>query len=382
VLRACRVWRAVQVYQFTPYPQDARLPAASATVLSSRQLPDDYFIPDLCHDRAVLVCAGLAQLLVVVFALGGGAVRPFDWAALGMASVFVQWIVLFSAGLLCLLRAGLRRGPLWVASSAAIGVPLAVTGFSSAIAQWMLAPGYLTLDRWWLVRNLLVALIFSGVTFRYFYLQFMVRQRERAALQARLDGLRSRIRPHFLFNTMNSIASLIAIAPEAAETAVEDLSELLRASLRDSDDDRHTVADELRLCELYLRIEQLRLGERLCVEWHVQDTCRSARMPSLVLQPLVENAVYHGIARLPEGGEISIGIAAMAGQLVATLRNPVPGPGNDAGFSGNQMALANIRARLDGMFGSAASLETDLDGKVFAVRLCYPLERVQISGRG
>jgi two-component system sensor histidine kinase AlgZ len=245
---------------------------------------------------------------------------------------------------------------------------------SSSVAMSLLTPGYLTLDWLWLLRNGLVALIFSSVTFRYFYLQYALRQRERAALQARLDSLRNRIRPHFLFNTMNSIASLISMEPEAAERAVEDLSELLRASLRDPDDSRHTVAAELRLCELYLRIEQLRLGPRLREHWHIDERTRAARMPSLLPQPLVENAVYHGVARIPEGGSIDIALLADGESLQFQLSNPIPRLAEVAPQSGNRMALLNIRARLQALYGSAAQLDTHLDNGDFTVTLRFPLQ--------
>jgi two-component system sensor histidine kinase AlgZ len=339
-------------------------------------LPDDFFIPDLCHDRAVLVCAGLAQLLVVVFALDAGTRQPFDWVSLGMSSAFVQWIVLFSAGSLCLLRPALQGSPIWLASLAAVGTPTAVTVASSATAMALLMPGYLTLDTLWLLRNTLVALIFSSVAFRYFYLQYALRQRERAALQARLDSLRNRMRPHFLFNTMNSIASLIAIEPLAAERAVEDLSELLRASLRDADDKRHTVAAELRLCALYLGIEQLRLGERLSVNWQVEEQAKPLRMPSLILQPLVENAIYHGVARIPAGGCIDIVVRLADERLEFELQNPLPLDADTAPHTGNRVALANIRARLQALYGAAAALDTRFSDQMFIVTLSLPVQTI------
>ena len=155
------------------------------------------------------------------------------------------------------------------------------------------------------MRNLLVAVVLAGIVLRYFYLQQQLRLQEQLELQARLDSLRSRIRPHFLFNTLNSIASLIMSRPAAAEQAVEDLAELFRVSLQESHRTT-TVADELRLCELYLGIEQLRLGDRLQVQWQVQVEAREQPMPSLLLQPLVENAIYHGLFPAAAGGIIRI----------------------------------------------------------------------------
>ena len=151
------------------------------------------------------------------------------------------------------------------------------------------------------MRDLLIALVLGGIVLRYLYLQQQNRIEQIAADQARLDALQARMRPHFLFNTMNTIASLIRYAPNDAETAVEDLSALLRVTLSDR---RRVVpwAQECEICEAYLRIEQLRLGERLQVSWDIQKGVEGFYLPPLSIQPLLENAIYHGIETRPQGG--------------------------------------------------------------------------------
>jgi sensor histidine kinase YesM len=134
----------------------------------------------------------------------------------------------------------------------------------------------------WLLRNALLALILAAIVLRYSYLQQRVASQQRSELQLRLDALRSRIRPHFLFNTLNSIASLIAVQPERAEQAIEDVAELFRAALQ-SDDRDSSLGEECELCGLYLDIETLRLGDRLQVEWDVDDGLRSLYLPALAL---------------------------------------------------------------------------------------------------
>ena len=194
------------------------------------------------------------------------------------------------------------------------------------------------------------------------------RLQEKLELLARLDSLRSRIRPHFLFNTLNSIASLIMSRPEAAEQAVEDLSELFRVSLQEAQRPT-TVADELHLCELYLGIEQLRLGERLQVSWQVDDDAREQSMPSLLLQPLVENAIYHGLSQLPQGGLISIDVKYRQGEIQVGVDNPVPQQARSE--RGHHMALENIEQRLQALYGPGSSLEARHEGDRFSVRLSY-----------
>jgi two-component system sensor histidine kinase AlgZ len=247
-----------------------------------------------------------------------------------------------------------------------------VTLVTSFLLQWLpppIAPAEPT--PWQLLRNVAVAVVVASVVLRYFYLQHQLRLREQLELQSRLNSLRDRIRPHFLFNTLNSIASLIMSRPDAAERAVEDLSELFRMSLQD---ERRitTVADELRLCEIYLEIEKLRLDDRLQVDWDVAEGAREQPMPSLVLQPLVENAIYHGISTLPGGGTVKIAVCAEGGEVKASVENPVSGHAPSS--QGNNIALDNIRARLDALYGKAGSLQVTPEADRFSVELRYPKE--------
>jgi two-component system sensor histidine kinase AlgZ len=294
----------------------------------------------------------------------------FNWDLLATCSLFVQWVVLLSAALLCQLRRPLSRLSLPLAASGSLSVVLLVTAASSYISLEL----YPQLTRnaeglWWLWRNLLVALVLAGIVLRYFYLQQQLQLQEKLELQARLAALRAKIRPHFLFNTMNSIASLIMSRPEAAEQAVEDLSELFRAGLQDSKR-ATTVADELHLCELYLGIEKLRLGERLQVAWQVDAAVREQPMPSLMLQPLVENAVYHGISQLPEGGTISIAVHLSGGEVRVSVENPVPARAMHT--EGHHMALANIEQRLQVLYGPGAQMQAAPRGDAYRVELSYP----------
>jgi two-component system sensor histidine kinase AlgZ len=333
----------------------------------------EFFIPDLCATRPVVIMVILAELLVVVYALGDSELPAFAWGDFALSSLFVQWVVLLSAASLCVLRSLLARLSLQLAVVFSLAIILLVTIASSLVAIYLLGQGtYTDPGGWWLVRNLLVSGLITGIVLRYFYLQQQLRLREQAELTARIDSLRSRIRPHFLFNTMNSIASLIGSRPEQAERVVEDLSDLFRASLLESDN-RATLADELHLCKLYLRIEQLRLGERLSLRWNLDDAALSCPLPALLLQPLVENAVYHGVARLPEGGEIAISARAGDDRVRVSITNPVPKDSDDNG-GGHRMALDNIRQRLEAHYQDQASMDLRRNNEIFEVVLTIPLE--------
>ena len=330
----------------------------------------EFFLPDLCAPRLVFIMVLLVELMVLVYALSASGLPNFNWEVLALCSLFVQWVVLLSAAALCRLRRVISGFSLSLASLCCLLVVLLVTAVSS-VAAWHLLPIF---DRgsgeaWWLLRNLLVAAVLGGIVLRYFYLQQQLLIQKQLELQARLDSLRSKIRPHFLFNTLNSIASLIVSRPEEAERAVEDLAELLRVSLAEMQ--RPTlVADELRLCELYLAIEQLRLGDRLQVDWDVDPGLRATPMPSLILQPLVENAVYHGVAQLPGGGRVRVSVQREAGGVLAVVENPAPDKSMRTG--GHRMALENIRQRLAVMFGGQGQLRIVQGDGRFRVELRYP----------
>ena len=329
----------------------------------------DFFIPDLCAPRPVFFMILLSQLMVTVYVLAGSPLPVFNWKMLGVCSLFVQWVVLLSAALLCQMRLPFSRASLPLATAASLLLVMAVTAFSSwvAMALFPMVNGS-TEPGWWILRNLLVAAVLTCILLRYFYLQQQLRLQEKLELVSRLDSLRARIRPHFLFNTLNSIASLIVSRPETAEQAVEDLSELFRVSLGE-DQRQATVADELRLCELYLGIEELRLGERLRVEWKVDEAARDQPMPSLLLQPLVENAIYHGLSQLPGGGLVEITVEMAGAEVQVRVRNPVPDRHRPS--RGNQMALHNVEQRVQAMYGAGARVIAGRQDQHFEVTLCY-----------
>ena len=342
-------------------------PAAAAGAATS---PADFFLPDLCAAEALLFAVLLAELVVLLHVLALGPLASFDWLALAQGSALVQLNTLLCVALLCRLRGFLSRRRPPVAALLCLALVAAVAALSSAAAL-ALQPGAgdfpAPLD--WVLRNCLLALLLAAIVLRYAWLQQRVAAQQRAELQLRLDALQARIRPHFLFNTLNSIASLIAIDPQRAERAVEDVSELLRAALR-ADRGPSTVAEERRLCEMYLGIERLRLGERLQLRWEQDPDTAALRLPPLLLQPLVENAVYHGIARLPAGGCVSVRCRRDAAQLRIEVHNPLPA---QRGATGNRMALDNIRQRLTTRYGAAAALQVQDGPDDYRVTLTLPL---------
>ncbi|MEO8009095.1 MAG: histidine kinase [Betaproteobacteria bacterium] len=190
-----------------------------------------------------------------------------------------------------------------------------------------------------------------------------------ALSEARLQALQARIRPHFLFNSINAVLSLIRAEPRRAETALEDLADLFRVLMADNRD-LAPLENEVELCRQYLALEKLRLGERLQIEWHVDNMPKDALMPPLVLQPLLENAVYHGIEPSIEPGVVSVNIYHVRDQVHMVLRNPYRIDGDH--HVGNKMALGNIRERLALHFDAEASLQARAGDREYEVHITIP----------
>ncbi|MFP5344510.1 MAG: sensor histidine kinase [Gammaproteobacteria bacterium] len=343
---------------------------------------DKLFLPDFCGLRRVLTLLVMAELLALVLALG--ALQSADrWSDLGVISLFVQWVALVSGAALCIGRRWLKKLSNSQAAAVSYVLLLAVAALLSEAAYRLLQSDLLgvTLPPGWygdfLLRNLGVSAIVSALALRYFYVQHQWKSHVESEAAARIQALQSRMRPHFFFNSMNTIASLTRSRPELAETAVENLTDLFRGSLSDARD-RVTLAEELELAHKYVSMEKLRLGERLTVEWNLDGVPQDALLPRLSLQPLLENAVYHGIEPLPQGGAVTVCGEYGQGRVSITVENPLaPVPGR-VHTRGNRMAVENLRERLQGYYGSSGELlieEEGGDAPRYRVRLRFPYQR-------
>jgi two-component system sensor histidine kinase AlgZ len=337
------------------------------------------WLPDFCSLPVVFAMMVVGELVVLVMLLAPSESAVSFWSRLGSASLFVQWLALIFCVSLCKLRPALLRLAPWAGELCAYALMVLITAFASAVVfgldQALRLGLTLAPEAQWrfVLRNTAVCALIAAALLRYFYVQEQWRERVRAEARARFEALQARIRPHFLFNSMNTIASLIRTRPAAAETAVEDLSDLFRASLGKGEALR-SLGEELDLARGYLRIEQLRLGDRLGVVWDVETLPREAELPPLLLQPLVENAVYHGVQPLAEGGSVSVSGRLEGGDIVLRVANPCPPPGRRR-QSGNGIALANIRARIAYHFGERGRLDAVDRGESFECTVRLPWER-------
>ncbi len=218
-----------------------------------------------------------------------------------------------------------------------------------------------------LLRTLTLTASITAITL--LYLQLRQRALTPAIAEARLQALQARIRPHFLFNSINAVLSIVRSDSKQAETALMDMADLFRVLMADN---RELVplAQELALCRQYLALEKLRLEHRLNLDWQIDNMPQDALIPPLILQPLLENAVYHGIEPLADGGTISIQLHSTRNELHIQLRNPYQ-PGSTH-HQGNRMALSNIRERLQLHFDVEASLNIRQDNGHYAVHIIIP----------
>lgn len=343
------------------------------TTTTSDEQSSGFFLPDLCKVQSVFFLLIVTELVALLFALSQPSNELIDWNYLGLISLFGHWAVLTSAAALCISRQTLAKLSVNVSATVAFVIILTITLIYSVVADHFLRPqSGGQVDTLFILRNLIISAIIGGITLRYFYLQHQWKSQKQAELQARLVALQARIRPHFLFNSMNTIASLISTHPDMAEEAVLDLSELFRATLNNKKM-LIPLREELELCKRYLHIEGLRLGDRMTVDWKLTNFDGAALIPPLSLQPLVENAIYHGIQPRTEGGTITIESYRKKNTVYVLISNPYDDAPSDSHKQGNKIALDNIRSRFEAIFNQQAIMKTSqIDGQ-FTVILRFPV---------
>jgi two-component system, LytTR family, sensor histidine kinase AlgZ len=331
------------------------------TMHDTRESAAGPFLPDFCGVRVVLAVIVGAELLAMVLTLAELRTPSLEgfYAGLSLHTLFIQWVAISGALLLCLLRRSLNRLSADRAGVLAWAVLMGVTGLVVAAARALGGDIFPSLgEPGFVLRALAISAIVSALILRYLYLHYQWRRQLEAEAQARLQALQSRIRPHFLFNSMNTIAQLTRSDPPLAERVVEDLADLFRASLSDA---RcfSTLGEELELARGYLRIETQRLGARLQLDWQLDDLPADLPLPALLLQPLLENAVYHGIEPSAEPGVVRISGRRMGDGIELEIANSLPPAGAFSHREGNRLALDNTRERLAGCYGDAAGLRVE-----------------------
>jgi len=364
---------------------------------------DESIEPGFCTLAVLLQALFWAQLGSLLYVLGQGL--PLDWSLAGLVSIYSGWMSVIVVFAWCVLSkyaaTSLMHKPAWLH---AFWTLLWLTGIvlATLLAQLIYQLGssqYLPLlppgvEQWsFLLSTAVITAILSGSLLRYLFIQQRWRSQQQQQARAELRNLQARVHPHFLFNTLNTIAALAEEQPEHAVAAIEDLSDLLRQSLAPRDR-LISLAEELDLARRYLRLMQWRLGERLQLGWHIEQAICSDprwRLPPLTLQVLLENAVLHGIQPRRDGGCINVHADVTAQQLCIRISNPcadntqTQASAADAGSAieqataqathqGTGTAISDLRRRLQLMFARTVSLETRVADDRFEATLCLPAQ--------
>jgi two-component system, LytTR family, sensor histidine kinase AlgZ len=356
--------------------------AASRAASNIESRPTSTYLPDFCQARMVLAVVLIAELVAIVLTLARREAVQSFWLDLATASLFLLWVGLVNAAVLCAARPRLWHLEAPRLTLVSFVLMLLVTLLLSEATWWL---GRLAFTSFgtatdffpsrhlsFVFGNLGIASIISALLLRYFYVTHQWRMNVEMEAQSRVAALQARIRPHFLFNSMNTIASLTRTNPELAEQAVEDLAELFRASIGEAGN-QISLREELETARVYQRIEQLRLGERLVVDWQTQQLPAQALIPALTVQPLLENAIYHGIEPRPDGGIVTVTGERHGDMLFISVANPLPPGAGLSRHEGNRMALANIRERLLLAYGEQARLSIEPGAESFRVTVMFPM---------
>ncbi|MFT6028666.1 MAG: two-component system sensor histidine kinase AlgZ [Oleiphilaceae bacterium] len=334
-------------------------------------IPEDvFFIPDLCKVQAVLFLLILTQLLSLVLCLSVSNEILINWELLGYLSLFCHTLALSFASIMCISRAYLKGKNTSLVAGYFLTTNLVITLSLSWLSSYIFIPYLFQHPEIFMVKTSIISSIISCILLRYFYLQAQWKEQKQSELRSRIQALQARIRPHFLFNSMNSIASLIATNPQQAEDAVLDLCSLFRATLNNQQT-LIPIEEEIELCKRYLNIEALRLGDRLKLDWQIKQPSKKINIPPLTLQPLFENAIYHGIQPRTEGGTITLITEEKNNSLSIMISNPFAETNKK--HEGNRIALDNIRSRIQAIFGDHAILKTSIYNDIFTVTLRIPI---------
>ncbi|MEO5810799.1 MAG: histidine kinase [Rhodanobacter sp.] len=328
-------------------------------------------LPNFCDLPALFALFVVGALTVTVMWLARDAGR--DWPTYSVSMLFVTWLALVVTVALCKLRSALLRLPGRLPYFGVWLVMVMIVLLASLMAAWLdgaMQMGLLNTRSAGFVRdNVVIAGLLGAAMLRYFYVLAQWQARLAAVTRAEVEALQARIRPHFLFNSMNTVAALIRVDPTAAERTVEDLCELFRAALGQHNQGDGTLGEELALVERYLAIEQLRLGARLHIKRELDALPATFPLPRLLLQPLVENAVRHGIQPLRGGGEVTLRGYREGTGICIEIRNPLP---DTPPIPGNSHGLDSVRQRVGYRYGPNATVEAGPQGTQFVVVLHLP----------
>jgi two-component system sensor histidine kinase AlgZ len=337
------------------------------------------FLPEFGTFNMLIRFVVLAELLAVIITIGRNTdFNEQAWQDFSLLSLFAVSIALCCMIVLKMAAPLFRRTSTGTGSVLAVVLLLLVTAFGTDGMIYLLYELGLIEERWpdWreslMIRSLMITGILGTLGLRYLILRERTEIGSKLQQESKLQALQSRIRPHFLFNSLNSVASLTRSDPSKAEAVLHDLADLFRVLLADARK-LVPVSAEREISRQYLEVEKIRLGDRLQVKWNVSNIPRAALMPALTLQPLLENAIYHGIEPRFAGGTIKIEMWAENETLNIMISNPLPDVRKEGHGKGNKLAQENIRQRLATQFRGAASMQVIQEGGLYHVKVKMPI---------
>ena len=342
---------------------------------------DNFIIPRLCRNSSLLVVVLLTQMFALIVAL---LLQQDEFlTGLGAISLYCQWIALMATAALCVFRTGLNQASNTVAiigAALCCLLPALATEFSSQ--YFVLGRGWNGFDsgRFWSYSA--VALVITLLVIRFFSILALIELRNKAEMSLRIQALQSRIRPHFLFNSLNTIAELTSTNQVQAEQAIESLSVLFRASL-ENEKRFHSLKSELNLCNRYVELERWRLADRLNIDWSVEIANPELhQIPKLILQPLIENAILHGVQ---DDGQVNVKVDVRETKhdLSLVVENNIGDQsvkpvamGNDSGREGNGIAVDNIRERLFNLYDDKQKFRVRQTEDKYSVLMRFPKQNL------
>ena len=348
--------------------------------LSREAVDERNFLPDFGSFGIAIRLVLLAQLIAIIITIGRhSGLDAHTWQDLRTLSAFALVVSMTTVIVLKLAAPLVRRMSALMGAAVVFLLLLCATALATELTIFASHDLGITSERFpaWreslMVRSLIIAALIGIPGLRYLFLHHRSEADAKAQQESKLQALQSRIRPHFLFNSLNSVASLTRSDPKKAESVLQDLADLFRVLLADA---RKLVpiSAEREISRQYLEIEKMRLGDRLRVSWHVSNVPRYAMIPALTLQPLLENAIYHGIEPRFAGGTVRIELWSEGDTLNVLISNPLPDVANRGGpGQGNKIAQDNIRQRLSTQFGDRATMQAFEQGGQYHVKLTMPV---------
>ncbi|WP_111895058.1 sensor histidine kinase [Acinetobacter sp. MB5] len=341
-----------------------------------------YFFTKIGRWQHLIELFAASSILAMVLMLAeAGSWQAVNWGHVLQYLLYIYWVILVFIVVIQKIQPKLSRFNQTVVFALAFGllqiIVLCTTIFLNALLI-VIQLGWHQLGQWNLLfenvaMHLSYGVLMGAFSMRYLYIRDQWLKQEHSELQARIQAMQARIQPHFLFNSLNSVVSLIAVDPDKAEDMLINLSRLFRVSLQKLK--LVSLAEEIQICRQYISIEQIRLRDRLEMDWRLPDiqALQYIQIPALTLQPLLENSIFHGVEKISSPCKISVLVEILDRQVNIVISNPYLHE-QQGQRQGNGIALENVKQRLRAYYGDTAYVQGFAGQGIFTTILTYPYQ--------